>query len=270
MSTGNLVTFKTSSPAGDLISYLSGMKKIYEGTGKKALVYQRLNMPGISYLGSIHPFENEEGEPVCMNRYMFDGLYPLLKSQEYIEDFVEYKGEEVQFDLDHLRLQQYTNQPNGSLNRWPSYVFPDMACDLSKRWITIPESITNPYKDKIIINYTARHRNHILNYYFLKEHQDKMIFAGLQKERDIFCKTWDLDIPLLQVDNFLELAKAINGCKFFMGNASFCFQLAEATKCKRILEIFPLHPNVIPCGENAYDAYHQIPLEYFFNKLLNL
>jgi len=264
------ISYKTSSPAGDLISFLAGIKQVYEDTGKKALVYQRLDMPGKSYEGSIHPFEDSEGQPVCMPRKMFDMLYPLLKSQEYIEDFIEHKGEEVQFNLDLIRLERYTNQPFGSLNRWYSYIFPDMCSDLSKKWIIIPDGIANPYKDKIIINYTSRHRNHILNYHFLKPHQDKIIFAGLQKERDIFCGTWDLDIPLLQVDDFLELAKAINGCKFFMGNASFCFQISESLKIPRILEIFPMHPNVIPCGKHAYDAYHQIPIEFYFHKLLNI
>ena len=64
------ISFKSSSPAGDLVSFLAGMKQIYQDTGKRALIYQRLGMPGISYTGSIHPFENEEGEPVCMNKYM--------------------------------------------------------------------------------------------------------------------------------------------------------------------------------------------------------
>jgi len=263
------VTFKTSSPSGDLISFLSGMKQIYSDTGKKSVVYQRLNMPGISYMGSLHPFENESGEPICMNRYMFDMLYPLLKSQEYIEDFLVYNGEQVQFDLDNIRLERFTNQPNGSLNRWFSYIFPDMASDLSKKWINVPcGTIYKKYKDKIIINFTERHRNHILTYHYLKPHQDKIMFVGLKKERDLFCNNWGLDIPLIEVENFLQLAKIIKACKFFLGNASMCYQIAEAVKSKRLLEIFPLHPNVIPVGENAFDYYHQISMEYYFNKLL--
>lgn len=263
------ISYKTSSPAGDLISFLAGIKQVYEDTGKKAIVYQRLGMPGISYTDSIHPFQDEQNQPICMNQYMFDGLCPLLKSQEYIEDYLVYNGEEVQFDMDCIRLERFTNQPNGSLNRWFFYIYPDMACDLSRKWIDVPRGVMEKYDDKIVINFTARHRNHLLTYHFLKPHQEHLIFAGLKQERDMFCKTWGLDITLLEIDNFLELTKNISGCKFFMGNASFCFQLAEATKIPRLLEIFPIHPNVIPVGENAYDAYHQIPMEYFFNKLLN-
>lgn len=263
------IRYRTSSPAGDLISFLAGIKKMYEDTGSKGIVYQRVGMPGVSYSDSIHPFENEEKEPVTMNRYMFDMLQPLLKSQPYIEDFIEHRGEEVDFDFDLIRMERYTNQPHASLNRWFNYVFPQMASDLSKKWLLFEESPFNTHKPFGILNFTQRHRNHFVNYFFLKPHQEHLVFAGLQKERDIFCRTWDLDIPLLQVDNFLDLAKAINGCRFFMGNASMCFQIAEATKCKRMLEIFPVMPNVIPIGEYALDYYHQGAAEYYFNQLIN-
>lgn len=266
----NLISYKTSSPAGDLISFLAGFRQVYRDTGKKALVYQRLNVPGMSYEGSAHPFKDDQGLPVTMNRYMFDMLYPLLKSQEYIEDFLEYKGEEITFDMDKIRMERFTNQPNGSLNRWPFYVFPDLTCDLSQKWLLFEKGIKDRYKDFVVINFTLRHRNYWPTYYFLKPFQERLIFAGLKEERDIFCKTWDLDIPHLQVDNFLELAKTINGCKFFLGNASMCFQIAEATKCKRILETFPVHPNIIPIGEHAHDYYHQQHLEFCFHKLISL
>jgi len=263
----NFIRYKTSSPCGDLISYLAGIKKMYSDTGKKALIYQRLDMVGAGYNGSIHPFNSEDGEPVCFTRYMFDMVRRLLITQDYVEDYIVYDGQEVDFDMDKTRLETFTNQPLGSLNRWPFYVFPQMATDLSKPYISVPQETA--YKDKVIINFTQRYRNHFLNYFFLKNHKDNLIFAGTQKERDLFCKQWDLDIPLLQIDDFYDYAKVINGCKFFMGNQSMGFQIAEAIKAPRLLEIFQLMPNVIPIGENAFDAYHQVPMEYFFSKLLN-
>ena len=47
-------------------------------------------------------------------------------------------------------------------------------------------------------------------------------------------------------------------------------ELAEAMKVPRILEIFPIMPNVIPVGEHAYDYYHQGGVEYYFKKLNEL
>lgn len=263
----NCINYKTSSPSGDLISFLAGVKKIWETTGKKGIIYQRLDMHGASYDGSIHPFKNEEGEPVCMPKSMFDMLRPLLIKQPYIEDYRVYAGEDASVDFDLIRMERYTNQPRGSLNRWFNYVFPQMASDLSKKWLNVePEP---KYADKIIINFTQRHRNHLTNYYFLKDYQKDVIFVGLQKERDLFCKEWNLDLPLLNVNNFYELAQAISSSKFFLGNQSMCFQIAEATKTPRILEVFPLMPNVIPIGEKAYDFYHQNSLEFYFKMLNN-
>jgi len=263
------ILYKTSSPSGDLISFLSGIRKMWMDTGRKAVIYHRLDMIGNSYEGSVHPYENENKVPVCFNQYTFDMMRPLMMSQEYIEDYKVFTGQEHEIDLDKVRLETFTNQPKGSLNRWFNYAFPQMTCDLSKKWILINEGISNTYKDKVIINFTERHRNTFINYFFLKKYQDRIIFSGLKKERDLFCTQWDLDVPHLQVDNFYELAKAISGCKFFLGCQSFNFQIAEATKVKRILEIFPMMPNVVPCGEDAYDFYHQGAVEYYVEKLIN-
>lgn len=263
------IYYKTSSPCGDLVSFLAGIRQMWIHTGKKGVVYQRLGMEGISYEGAVHPYENEHKIPIAFNQYTFDMMRPLLLSQEYIEDYLVYTGQEYEIDFDLVRLHTYTNQPKGSLNRWFNHSFPEMASDLSKKWIDIHEGISAPYKDKVVINFTQRHRNHIVTYFFLKQYEQQIIFAGLEKERDIFCKEWSLNIPHLQVDNFYELAKVISECKFFLGNQSFCFQLAEALKTPRILEIFPMLPNVIPTGENAFDFYHQSEAEFHFHKLLN-
>ena len=97
--------------------------------------------------------------------------------------------------------------------------------------------------------------------------EENILFAGLENERELFCSTWNLDIQRLEVKNFYELAAEIAGCKFFLGNQSFCYQLAEAMKVPRILEIFPMMPNVIPVGSDGYDFYHQGSLDYYFHKL---
>ena len=260
------IKVKTSSPAGDLISFLAGLRRFWEDTGKASVVYQRLNMVGVGTDTSIHPYLNEFEEPVCMNQYAFDMLYPLMTSQPYIKDFLVYTGEQdLDIDFDLIRQERYTNQPRGSLNRWFNYVFPQMASDLSKPWVDVEAEKNN----KIVINFTQRYRNNLPTYFFLKDYQSDIVFVGLEKEKDIFCSMWNLDIQHFVVKDFLELAKIIKGCKFFLGNQSFCYQLAEAMKVPRILEIFPLMPNVIPVGEKAYDFYHQGSLDYYFKKLLD-
>ena len=259
------IKVKTSSPSGDLISFLSGFKQLHKLHGKRIKIYQHLNVVGESYAGASHPYFDGNDNPVLFNEYAFKMMGPLLLSQPYIDDFVVYQGEQVDFDMDKIRQEIFTNQPKGSLNRWFFYAFPEMANNLADPWLYV-----NPiYNNRIIINFTERHRNPYVNYFFLNEYKDKILFAGLEKEYELFQKQNNLEIDYLQVEDFYQLAQAIAGCKFFMGCQSFCFQLAESMKVPRILEIFPVLPNVIPIGDHAYDAYHQSAIEFYFKKLYN-
>ena len=265
----NFIKYKTSSPAGDLISFMAGIKSIWEQTGRKGIVYQLLNVVG-SALGELRPFTDENGDSVCMDKRMFELLYPLIKSQPYIEDFVEYNGEKVDFDFDLIRQAAFVNQPKGSLHRWFNYVFPEMASDLSKAWLEWDTNISKEdfFKDKVIINFTNRYRNNFVNYFFLKEYQDNIYFAGLESECQFFNKRWNLNIQHLADRNFKDFAEIISSCKFFMGNQSVCYHIAEALKVPRILELCPVLPNVIPIGENAFDFYIQGAAEVYFKKMI--
>jgi hypothetical protein len=268
-----MIKFKTSSPAGDLMSMLPGIKKLCEDKNKRAIIYQRLDVAGIGYEGAIHPFKNEIGDEVMMNEYMLNMLKPLLESQDYIEKFETYTGQEYDIDLDKVRMQVFTNQPLGSINRWIFYVYPQMTCDLSESWIKkeeLPHYLALfEFSDKLIINFTFRYRNTIIDYNFLKKYQDKVVFVGLKEEKDFFCKQWGLEIDHIETNNFRELAALFATAKGFLGNQSFCYQLAEGLKIPRILELSPVIPNVVPTGENAYDFYHQQAVEYYVDKVLN-
>ena len=259
--------FKTSSPAGDLLSMLAGIKKLCEVVGKKAIIYQRLNMTGVGYHGAIHPYKDEKGFEVAMNEYMFNVLKPLIQHQEYIESFDIYTGQEYDYNLDRARLETFTNQPHGSINRWLFYVYPQMACDLSKSWLSVPDSEFE--YDGLIINFTYRYRNSIIDYHFLKRYENRLLFAGLPDEHRFFCKQWGLDIKYLESCNFMDVAIAIKNSKGFLGNQSSCFQIAEGLKAKRILETSTIMPNVIPTGENAFDFYHQQAVEYYVENFFN-
>lgn len=267
----DIIRCKTSSPAGDLLSMLPGMRQMYRETKRKAVIYQMLDMVGVGMMGmdSEHPFKNASGYPVCMNRYMFDMLRPLLLAQEYIADFIIYTGQEIDMDLDRIRLEVFTNQPHGSINRWVFYCFPQMSCDLSESWIDAETLKTEVPLKPVCINFTDRYRNSVINYFFLKKYENYLLFVGLEDEYNSFCKQWNLKIPHIKVKDFLQLAGFMKGCKFFAGNASMCFQIAEGLKIPRILETFQLMPNVIPIGKNAYDFYSQASCEYYFDKLMN-
>jgi len=272
---------------GDLISTLPGIKHLWKLTGKKAIVYQQLNRPGEYFEGAKHPTVNEKGEMVCFSQQTFDMMRPLLLEQEYIEDFRIYKGEAVDYDLDVVRLQTYCGAPNFPLHKWLWMAYPEMNCDLSESWIST-NSLSNcifmntKYKEarwwqagkgemhnRIIINFTDRYRNHNINYFLLKKYESDIVFAGTEAEYNSFCDNWGLNINRLIVTDFKELADAIKGCRFFLGNQSFCWHLAQAMHVPRILELYPYAQNCTNFGANGYEAYHQHGIEYFVNKLYN-
>lgn len=258
------ITFKTSTYTGDLIYALPGIRQVCQDQDTKAVIYLWLDRDwGAPYPGAVHPY------PTPMTEYTLKMLKPLLEAQDYIEGVYAWKGEHIVVDFDTMRDITRTTMPYGDIMRWPFQVWPDMACDLSKPWLSHDFSLfRHPVTNgKIVVNRTSRYRNDGIHYWFLKEHKDEVVFAGLPEEHAAFCKEWELDIPLLAVSDFWDLAWALQCCKFFIGNQSTCFAIAEALKIPRILEICPVAPNVIPCGPNGYDFRHQFALQYYFKKL---
>ena len=73
----------------------------------------------------------------------------------------------------------------------------------------------------------------------------------------------------MKVDNFLELAYLISSSKFFIGNQSMNFSIAEQLKKKRILEVAFACPNVIPEGGEYQEVFTTKGLQYAINKFTN-
>lgn len=261
-------TARHSGNLGDTLAALPALKEFNAKTGKKIIFYLVIGQKAFYYKGAKHPVKDTGGDNVMLNKYMFDMAKPLLMKQPFIEDVREWKGEEVEINLDIIR-ETFVNMPYGSISRWYFYIYPDLACDLADKWLTVPSTKKDLAKRKIIINRTQRYLNPLIDYKFLKKYEEHLIFAGVPKEHELFCKKYKIDIPLLKVNNFLELAQAIKQCKVFLGNQSQAFQLAEGQKTPRIVELCYFAPNVIPFGKNGYDFYGQKSLEYYVEKLFN-
>lgn len=268
------LSVKHSMPAGDALSILPGLKHYYEKTGIRSIIYQRVNLPygdmyG-AYQGASYSIKDENNVPVTLNRSVFNALRPLLLYQEYIEDFVEWDGQSVTVDLDLLRIHE-TTMPYGNLSRYPFYVFPELACDLSKPSLEVGHAFFTGYdlSNKILINRTERYNNMFISYSFLRKYEGNIFFVGLPHEHKIFCKQHNLSIPIFEVTDFLMMGIALKNCKFFIGNQSACFQIAENLKVTRLLEVCKPIPNVIGSGPGFYDFLHQAALEYYVDKLFN-
>lgn len=266
-----VIRIKHKANSGDLIASLAGIKKFSETMNQKMVVCQQINAEAAYYEGATHPVVDDANKDqfVMVNGKMFSMLRPLLLYQDYIEDFEIYKGQNITIDLDKIRGEIFTNLPYGAIQQWVMFAYPDLATDLSKAWIKVPDKIDIDLSDKILINFTERYRNYTVDYFFLKKYKKYLVFAGTEKEHSIFCHKWNLKMPRLQISDFLELATAIKGCKFLLGNQSFCWNIAEALKSPRVLEVCTSAPNCQPfIGESSFGYLHQGALTYYVKYLM--
>lgn len=265
---------KHSVNIGDLYAAMGALKKYHDITGRKVIVCQKVNQIAAYYAGAEHPTKNEQGQQVCINEAMWNMLKPLIESQEYVYAFEKYEGQKIDIDFDVIRGKTFVNLPHGAIQQWIPIAFPDLQFNLSNQWITLkgdcPQEIKDIMKGKVMINFTERYRNDMMDYYFLQNYAPDLIFAGTEKEHFIFCNRWNLNVQRLIVSDFLELAYALREARFMLGNQSSLWNLAEAMKTPRILELCSIAPNCqIMVGENSLGYYHQVGLEYSFRVLYN-
>ena len=259
---------KNAYNSGDIVTFLAGFAHMYRHLNVKVEIFQVLDFPAYYYDGAEHPVKDAEGNAVTMNELQWEMLKPLLLAQPYVESVNVWNGEVCDFNFDETRDRVRLRLPNGQIHSWYYFLFPQMQTDLSIPWITVPKGEMFGIEDKIIINRTERYQNPYIHYYFLKKYQSDLIFAGTEKEHTLFKEKWGLDIPRLIVKDFLELAGAIANCKFFIGNQSFCFHVADAIKKTRVLETCSQFPNTLPTGADGYAFLYQEALELYTEKLM--
>jgi hypothetical protein len=267
-------TVKHSVNLGDLIACMGAIKKYYDVSKRKIMVAQTIGTLAAYYQGAVHPTLNEHGQPVCINQSMWDMVKPLIEAQYYIHSFEKYEGQKIDLDFDVIRSKTFVNLPHGMIQNWIIFAFPDLSFDVSKPWMFIegkcPKNIEKQVKGKIIINFTERYRNTQMDYFYLKNYAGDLIFSGTEKEHFLFCNQWQLDVPRLELSNFLELGYAVRESRFVLCNQSMLWNLCEAMKRPRILEMCSYAANCQPgVGEESYGFYHQVGNEYYFRTLYN-
>lgn len=246
-----------SGNAGDIIYALPTVRELANITGKPVNFFLKINQPLILGSGYQHPLGN-----VMLNVEMANNIIVLLQNQPYINHVEIYDNQNIDLDLDNFRDSPLMLD-RGNIARWYFYVT-GIYTNLALPWISVEPN--QDFKEHIVVARSSRYRNPIINYKFLEQY-DKVSFVGVKSEYEDMRKTVK-NIQYIEVNNFLDLAKIIKGCKFFIGNQSFPFSIAEGLKKERILETFYEAPNVIPEGENGYDIYFQQHFEMVV-KMLN-
>ena len=245
--------------AGDIMYALPLIKKLHQIASRPVNLILKVNEPMKIGSGYDHPLGN-----VMLNEKMIAGLTPLLATQPYINKVETLAGQQIDLDLTLFRKAGFATD-KGDIARWV-YFTAGINANLSQAWLSVTPD--KAFADKIVLARSSRYNNPLIDHSFLSQYPD-LVFVGVKSEYDEMRKS----IPGLKwhsVNNFLELAEVIAGCKLFIGNQSFPYAIAEGLKVPRLLEVFYQIPNVMPEGGNGYDLCFQKHFEWLvanYNKL---
>ncbi len=249
-----ILNFLHSGNLGDLIYALPVIKELSKTHTCNFYIKTNEKIP-------IEYYKHPAGGVYIDNR-MLDLFLPLIKEQKFIKEVSEFTNQKIDIDLNLFRKLPVNicfNSP-----RW-YFQITGIQVDLSAPYLEV--SNHEKISGKIVIHRTFRHRNQFINYSFLKDYKD-LVFIGTTDEFEDLKK----EVPNLEHYNckdFLEMAKIIKSSKFFIGNQSIAYPMAEGLKVPRLLEAEPLFPVVQPVGKNAYDFYYQPHFEKFVSILSN-
>lgn len=242
--------------AGDIIYSLPSVREARKITGAPVHLYLRLDQPHGIPSHYTHPLGG-----VMLNQQMFGMLHPLLTDQPYLEDCHVYAGQRIDIDLNAFR-ESGIFLDRGNIARWYNYLT-GLHPGLSEPWLrATPDARSAGH---IVIARSSRYRNPYINYSFLRQYE-RVLFLGVESEYQDIRKSIP-DIEWVRVKDFREMAGIIAGARFFIGNQSLPFSIAEGLKVNRILEISVEAPNVLPEGGNAFDFYFQHHFEWLVNEL---
>ena len=245
-----------SGNAGDVIYALATIKKIQELAGIPVNLYLTAGQP-LKYTGETqHPLGK-----VMLDQRMVSMLVPLIQSQPFINQCAIYHEQKIHLDMDHFR-NGLIPQDKGNIARWYGYIC-GVNAELWKPWMDVGPN--NEYKDAIVIARSERYRSRKTDYSFLKNYKD-LHFIGVESEY-LDIKKILPDINWIILNDFMEMAAILKACRFFIGNQSFPFSVAEALKIPRILEASYEVINVVPEGEDAYDFLFQEHFESLVKRL---
>jgi len=180
-------------------------------------------------------------------------IIPLLRIQPYIKTAELYNKQRFDCDLDLFREQ-------GGLRTAPlsivSLCIFQRYYNVANPWIFNVEP--NPVSS-IIINRTERYPGYIDYVRLLNKYGDQCLFVGLAQEHSLFEKLYG-KIKYHRTSDFLEVAQLIKGAKFFIGNQSAAFAIAEGMKTPRIVEVCQDAPNCTPIGQHGHSSWEYLDI----------
>lgn len=248
------VHFKHFGLIGDIIYAIPAMQALAQG--RKIHLHLQINQRSMYKKGMKH-----QNKDKILTERSVELLAPLILAQPGFAACDILTDQRIDFDLDYFRKYPF-DYNKGHICRWYFQIY-GITTDLGKPWLHVIPNAS--YKSEIVLARSFRYRAPGISYSFLRKYPN-LCFVGLKEEYEDMKQ----ELPLLKhipVNNFLELAQVIAGCKFFIGNQSFPFAVAEALKVPRALEVYFECPNVIPEGGHAYDFCYQPQFEKIVRQL---
>ncbi len=253
-TSNDAVHFRHSGLIGDIIYAIPAMKVLAKG--KDIHLHLLINQKSLYKKSMKHYNQNK-----ILTEKSVEWLAPLLLLQPEFKSCDVYTNQPVDYDLDEFRKFPF-DYNYGHICRWYFHTY-GITTNLSNPWLFVNPN--EKYKDSIVIARSFRYREPGISYDFLKEYP-AIAFLGLPDEYEDMKKSIP-HLEYIKIADFLEFAQIVAGCKFFIGNQSFPFAVAEALKVKRVLEVCFECPNVIPEGDHGYDFCYQPQFEKIIKQL---
>jgi hypothetical protein len=198
-----------------------------------------------------------------MSGYKYNSLKPLLKSQG-IESSMKTHG--ISIDLNMAGWRECYKNDISLMDSQARYanIIPreDGIMNITKPWLKVDADPLT--KGRVIFNRSPRYWNELFPWRdVVKFFGDRALFIGTDYEHDDFCKKFG-NVEYYKTESCLEVAKAIEGADFFVGNQSSSFWIAAGLRKPLLQETFIHSPNsIIPYEGAWYCLGKDVP----FNKL---
>lgn len=246
--TGETVRCKHGGPLGDLIYSIPAMIALAEG--KKIHLFLDVGAESLYTIEGQHYAGGKN-----FTAKAAEMIKVLILSQQEFSGCDIYEKQEIDYDMDLFRRFPFDFRM-GHIARWQFLVY-GVTADLGKAWLKVEPDPA--YSEEIILARSFRYRTPLLDYRFIGRFENLTFVGTVEEFEDM--RSVIPHIKYKPVKDFLELAQIIAGCRFFVGNQSFPFSLAEALKVKRALEVSYYCPNVIVEGKNGFDFCFQQQME---------
>lgn len=244
--------------SGDIVYSIPFAKYLSDIHNLKLTYHVISNRPATFPEGFTHP----NGTAFNMNIHSFNFIKPLLSSIKFINNVEFTPLEELPkgvLTLDYFREIPAINQGSGNMQTWARKFF-GININTEDPWILLSAK----HQNIVVCAFSRRYRNIHIKYEFLDNYSS--VFIGLDDEFDHFRKVNNLKkLTHAKINNALEMASLIKSSRFFLGNQSFAFSIAESLKVKRALEVCEICPNVIPSGRGANDFLNTYALKNILN-----